>query len=380
MIEVRNLVKKYGDHLAVDHLDFKIEAGRIYGFLGPNGAGKSTTMNIMTGYLGATEGEVIINGHDILKEPEEAKRHIGYLPEQPPLYMDMTVREYLEFAAELKGIGKKRRAEEISEVEDLVKIKDVEKRLIKNLSKGYRQRVGLAQAVLGFPEIIILDEPSVGLDPKQIIEIRELIRKLSENHTVILSSHILAEVREVCDYIIIISKGKLMASDTPENLERMLGQHNVVEIEAKTSPSEIRRILKNVPGIETIETQAEGDEVTKGSIREKHGQDIRENVFRAFASAGTPLLTLKVSGTSLEDVFMELTQKDILPEALARKGVIPETLMKDAVLPETAEKGGISVTAQKGGTSVTAEKQDVLTGAAEREKEGEEAQEDAGDL
>ena len=228
MIEVRNLVKKYGDHLAVDHLDFKIEAGRIYGFLGPNGAGKSTTMNIMTGYLGATEGEVIINGHDILKEPEEAKRHIGYLPEQPPLYMDMTVREYLEFAAELKGIGKKRRAEEISEVEDLVKIKDVEKRLIKNLSKGYRQRVGLAQAVLGFPEIIILDEPSVGLDPKQIIEIRELIRKLSENHTVILSSHILAEVREVCDYIIIISKGKLMASDTPENLERMLGQHNVV--------------------------------------------------------------------------------------------------------------------------------------------------------
>lgn len=319
MIEVRNLVKKYGDHLAVDHLDFKIEAGRIYGFLGPNGAGKSTTMNIMTGYLGATEGEVIINGHDILKEPEEAKRHIGYLPEQPPLYMDMTVREYLEFAAELKGIGKKRRAEEISEVEDLVKIKDVEKRLIKNLSKGYRQRVGLAQAVLGFPEIIILDEPSVGLDPKQIIEIRELIRKLSENHTVILSSHILAEVREVCDYIIIISKGKLMASDTPENLQRMLGQHNVVEIEAKTSPSEIRRILKNVPGIETIETQAEGDEVTKGSIREKHGQDIRENVFRAFASAGTPLLTLKVSGTSLEDVFMELTQRDTVPAAFAKK-------------------------------------------------------------
>ncbi len=319
MIEVRNLVKKYGDHLAVDHLNFKIEAGRIYGFLGPNGAGKSTTMNIMTGYLGATEGEVIINGHDILKEPEEAKRHIGYLPEQPPLYMVMTVREYLEFAAELKGIKKKQRAGQITEVENLVKIKDVEHRLIKNLSKGYRQRVGLAQAVLGFPEIIILDEPSVGLDPKQIIEIRELIRKLAKNHTVILSSHILAEVREVCDYIIIISKGRLMASDTPENLERMLGQQNVVEIEAKTSPSEVRRILKNVPGIEMIETQAAGNEVTRGSIREKKGEDIREDVFRAFASAGSPLLTLKVSGTTLEDVFMELTQKDTVPAAFAKK-------------------------------------------------------------
>ena len=201
---MRNLVKKYGSHLAVDHLDFKIESGRIYGFLGPNGAGKSTTMNIMTGYLGATEGEVLIDGHDILKEPEEAKRHIGYLPEQPPLYVDMTVREYLEFAAELKGIRKAKREEEITEIEKMVKIWEVENRLIKNLSKGYRQRVGLAQAILGFPEIIILDEPSVGLDPKQIIEIRELIRKLAKKHTVILSSHILAEVREVCDYILII--------------------------------------------------------------------------------------------------------------------------------------------------------------------------------
>lgn len=192
MIEVKNLVKKYGNHLAVDHLNFTIEEGHIYGFLGPNGVGKSTTMNIMTGYLGATEGEVLINGHDILKEPEEAKKQIGYLPELPPLYMDMTVREYMEFAAELKKIPKAKRAESIDDVEKLVKIKDVEKRLIKNLSKGYRQRVGLAQAVLGFPEIIILDEPSVGLDPKQIIEIRELIRKLAKKHTVILSSHILA--------------------------------------------------------------------------------------------------------------------------------------------------------------------------------------------
>lgn len=224
MIEVKNLVKKYGNHLAVDHLDFTIEPGRIYGFLGPNGAGKSTTMNIMTGYLGATEGEVVIGGHDILKEPEEAKRCIGYLPEQPPLYMDMTVREYLEFAAELKKLPRSKRADQVTEVEKMVRIRDVEKRLIRNLSKGYRQRVGLAQAVLGYPEIIILDEPSVGLDPKQIIEIRQLIRSLAKRHTVILSSHILAEVRETCDYILIISKGRLVASDTPENLERILAK------------------------------------------------------------------------------------------------------------------------------------------------------------
>ncbi len=320
MIEVKNLVKKYGNHLAVDHLNFKIESGRIYGFLGPNGAGKSTTMNIMTGYLGATEGEVFINGHNILKEPEEAKKHIGYLPEQPPLYMDMTVREYLEFAAELKGIKKAKREDEITEVEKLVKIKDVEHRLIKNLSKGYRQRVGFAQAVLGLPEIIILDEPSVGLDPKQIIEIRELIRKLAKKHTVILSSHILAEVREVCDHILIISKGKLVASDTPENLERLLGEHNVVEIEAEASPSDIRLVLKNVPGIEKIDIKENGEETSTAFIHEKKGEDVRLSVFRAFASAGIPLVTLKASGTTLEDVFMELTQSDTVPEALAKKG------------------------------------------------------------
>ena len=319
MIEVRNLVKKYGTHLAVDHLDFKIESGRIYGFLGPNGAGKSTTMNIMTGYLGATEGEVLIDGHDILKEPEEAKKHIGYLPEQPPLYVDMSVREYLEFAAELKGIPKAKREEEITEIEKMVRIKDVEHRLIKNLSKGYRQRVGLAQAVLGFPEIIILDEPSVGLDPKQIIEIRELIRKLAKKHTVILSSHILAEVREVCDYILIISKGKLVASDTPENLEKMFGEHNPVEIETGASPSEIRLILKNVPGIEMIETQEKGDGVTWAKITEKKGEDIREQIFMAFSFAKTPLLTLKETGMTLEDVFMELTQSDTVPYVFTDK-------------------------------------------------------------
>ena len=319
MIEVRNLVKKYGNHLAVDHLNFKIEAGRIYGFLGPNGAGKSTTMNIMTGYLGATEGEVLINGHDILKEPEEAKKNIGYLPEMPPLYMDMTVREYLNFAAELKKIPGKKREEAVNAVEKLVKVKDVERRLIKNLSKGYRQRVGLAQAVLGFPEIIILDEPTVGLDPKQIIEIRELIRKLAKNHTVILSSHILAEVREVCDYILIISRGKLVASDTPENLERLPGESETVEIEVRATAAEIRETLKNVPGIERITIRHRTDETTYAEILQKKGCDIRESVFQAFADRKLPLRMLKTTRPSLEDVFMELTQKNSVPDAFAKR-------------------------------------------------------------
>ena len=331
MIEVKNLVKKYGNHTAVDHLNFTIEEGHVYGFLGPNGAGKSTTMNIMTGYLGATEGEVLINGHDILKEPEEAKKQIGYLPELPPLYMEMTVREYLEFVAELKGIAKNKREESINEVEKMVKIWKVENRLIRNLSKGYRQRVGLAQAVLGFPEIIILDEPSVGLDPKQIIEIRELIRQLAKKHTVILSSHILAEVREVCDYILIISKGKLVASDTPENLERNLGDSDLIEIETKASPDEVRRILETVDGIRSISTKHLENGITWAQVQEKKNTDIREKVFQAFAQKHQPLLKLNPLQVSLEDVFMELTQSDRAAEEYAEKAKKKETEdMKDA--------------------------------------------------
>ncbi|MEQ2574617.1 ABC transporter ATP-binding protein [Mediterraneibacter faecis] len=331
MIEVKNLVKKYGNHTAVDHLNFTIEEGHVYGFLGPNGAGKSTTMNIMTGYLGATEGEVLINGHDILKEPEEAKKQIGYLPELPPLYMEMTVREYLEFVAELKGIAKNKREESINEVEKMVKIWEVENRLIRNLSKGYRQRVGLAQAVLGFPKIIILDEPSVGLDPKQIIEIRELIRQLAKKHTVILSSHILAEVREVCDYILIISKGKLVASDTPENLERNLGDSDLIEIETKASPDEVRRILETVDGIRSISTKHLENGITWAQIQEKKNTDIREKVFQAFAQNHQPLLKLNPLQVSLEDVFMELTQSDRAAEEYAEKAKKKETEdMKDA--------------------------------------------------
>lgn len=310
MIEVKDLVKKYGSHLAVDHLSFTLESGKIYGFLGPNGAGKSTTMNIMTGYLGATQGSVLIDGHDILKEPEEAKKQIGYLPELPPLYMDMTVQEYLEFAAELKKLPKEKRESDISEVMKLTRLQDVSDRLIKNLSKGYKQRVGLAQAILGFPEIIILDEPTVGLDPKQIIEIRELIRTLSEKHTVILSSHILAEVREVCDYILIISKGKLVASDTPENLELLRNGASSLELEVKAAPETVRVILSTIDDIDAMEMHSENENLTRVKLETKNGADIREAVFYAFAEEKCPLLEMKTAKASLEDIFMELTQKE----------------------------------------------------------------------
>ena len=310
MIEVKNLTKRYGKHLAVDDLSFTVEKGQVYGFLGPNGAGKSTTMNIMTGYLGATSGEILINGHDILREPQEAKKCIGYLPEQPPLYMEMTVWEYLNFAAELKKIPKDEVKKQIEKVAKLTRLEEVQNRLIHNLSKGYKQRVGLAQAILGFPEIIILDEPTVGLDPKQIIEIRELIRTLAKNHTVILSSHILAEVREVCDYVMIIAKGKLVASDTPENLENLMSGTGHVELEAKTSMEKARAILKEIPQISKAEYQEETKESVTVRIESEGQSDIREQLFFAFAKEGIPLLTLKLNKSTLEDIFLELTQGD----------------------------------------------------------------------
>jgi len=306
LIEVKNLVKKYGDHTAVDHLSFTVEKGQIYGFLGPNGAGKSTTMNIMTGYLGATDGEVLINGHDILKEPQAAKKSIGYLPELPPLYMDMTVMEYLKFSTELKKIKKEDREAEIEKALKLVKLADVQDRLIKNLSKGYKQRVGLAQAILGFPEIIILDEPTVGLDPKQIIEIRELIRELAKEHTVILSSHILAEIREVCDYIMIISKGKLVASDTPEHLEELMNGSDTIHIETRAEEETVREILSGLKDIEDV-TYTQENEILKAEVKTKERKDIREAIFSAFAEAQCPLLTLQKTTVSLEEVFLELT-------------------------------------------------------------------------
>ena len=309
MIEVSNLVKKYGDHTAVDHLSFQIEKGKIYGFLGPNGAGKSTTMNMITGYIASTEGKVMIDGHDILEEPEAAKKCIGYLPEMPPLYFDMTVLEYMKFAADLKKIPRNQKDKQIKEVMDMVKITDMKDRLIKNLSKGYRQRVGLAQAFLGYPEVIILDEPTVGLDPKQIIEIRDLIKSLKQKHTVILSSHILSEVRAVCDYVLIISHGKLVASDTPDNLERLAAGSNSLLMKVKGEKDTIRKDLETIEGVTGVEMSYDSDEElwkTKVSIQEN--VDIREKVFYAMAKANCPIYEMQVKRVSLEDVFLELTE------------------------------------------------------------------------
>ena len=309
MIEVSNLVKKYGDHTAVDHLSFQIEKGKIYGFLGPNGAGKSTTMNMITGYIASTEEKVMIDGHDILEEPEAAKKCIGYLPEMPPLYFDMTVLEYMKFAADLKKIPRNQKDKQIKEVMDMVKITDMKDRLIKNLSKGYRQRVGLAQAILGYPEVIILDEPTVGLDPKQIIEIRDLIKSLKQKHTVILSSHILSEVRAVCDYVLIISHGKLVASDTPDNLERLAAGSNSLLMKVKGEKDTIRKDLETIEGVTGVEMSYDSDEElwkTKVSIQED--VDIREKVFYAMAKANCPIYEMQVKRVSLEDVFLELTE------------------------------------------------------------------------
>ena len=309
MIEVSNLVKKYGDHTAVDHLSFQIEKGKIYGFLGPNGAGKSTTMNMITGYIASTEGKVMIDGHDILEEPEAAKKCIGYLPEMPPLYFDMTVLEYMKFAADLKKIPRNQKDKQIKEVMDMVKITDMKDRLIKNLSKGYRQRVGLAQAILGYPEVIILDEPTVGLDPKQIIEIRDLIKSQKQQHTVILSSHILSEVRAVCDYVLIISHGKLVASDTPDNLERLAAGSNSLLMKVKGEKDTIRKDLETIEGVTGVEMSYDSDEElwkTKVSIQEN--VDIREKVFYAMAKANCPIYEMQVKRVSLEDVFLELTE------------------------------------------------------------------------
>jgi ABC-2 type transport system ATP-binding protein len=319
MIEVTNLTKKYGDHIAVDHLSFRVEKGQIYGFLGPNGAGKSTTMNIITGYLAATEGTVTIDGKDIQKDPEEAKRAIGYLPELPPLYVDMTVREYLDFVAELKKVPKKERKQQIDEVMEMTQIADMQQRLIRNLSKGYRQRVGLAQAILGYPEVIILDEPTVGLDPKQIIEIRDLIRKLGENHTVILSSHILSEVSAVCDHIMIIAHGKLVASDSPENLQKLMSGSMELNLEVKGSAAAVKSALQEISQIDRIEENTEASKnIAKLKVISKENADIREQVFYALADAKLPILQMTHAEKSLEDIFLELTE-DVAPSQPEKK-------------------------------------------------------------
>ena len=318
MIEVKGLYKKYGSTIAVDDLSFTVKAGQVYGFLGPNGAGKSSTMNIMTGCLAATDGQVLINGHDIFEEPVEAKKCIGYLPEIPPVYIDLTPYEYLTFAGRAKGLHGPELKNGINEVCSKTGIEEVKNRLIKNLSKGYRQRVGIAQAILGNPEIIILDEPTVGLDPIQIIEIRALIKELGKNHTVILSSHILSEVSAVCDEILIISKGKLVACDTPENLSNAFSDEAVITLQVKGTAETARNILREMHGVKDVEISLNSDETITAKVKSDADYDLREQIFYAMQNAKMPVLSMSMDKASLEDVFLKLTNGEI-PEEVQEK-------------------------------------------------------------
>ena len=311
MIEVSHLTKRYGAHAAVTDLSFTIEKGRIYGFLGPNGAGKSTTMNIIAGCMGATEGTVRIDGHDVFEEPMAAKRRVGYLPEQPPLYTEMTPEEYLRFVASAKGVPHAQQEGQVRAVMERTRLEDVRHRLIAHLSKGYRQRVGIAQALLGSPEVIILDEPTVGLDPAQIIEIRELIRSLGREHTIVLSSHILSEVQAVCDQIMIIAHGRLVASDTAENLTGLLSAGATVELEARGDEAAVRAVLSGLDGVaRSAYSPGEAEGLTHVALTPAGSADLREAVFARFAGSGVPLLELRRDKATLEDVFLELTQDE----------------------------------------------------------------------
>lgn len=308
MIEVTNLTKVYGNKRAVDGISFTVNQGEILGFLGPNGAGKSTTMNILTGYISSTSGAAKIDGKDILDDPIAAKKHIGYLPEHPPLYVDMTVQEYLEFVYQLKK-ARQPMKEHIDDICRRIKITDVQKRIIKNLSKGYQQRVGLAQALIGNPEVLILDEPTVGLDPKQIIEIRNLIKALGKRHTIILSSHILPEVQAVCDRVIVINKGKLVADDTAENLSRNLSDDFRYIARVEGPEEEVEKLISTISGMKEVQSLGQKENgVFEFSLEAEPGSDIRRELFKRLSERNYPLLGLKTTELTLEDIFLQLTQ------------------------------------------------------------------------
>jgi len=319
LLEVKNLTKRYGNHTAVSNLSFKIESGHVYGFLGPNGAGKSTTMNIVTGCLAATSGEVYVDGHDIFEEPGITKRLIGYLPEHPPLYPEMTTLEYLRFVAEAKGVAKKDRQRQLDYVISVTGLQEMVNRQTQFLSKGYKQRVGIAQALLGEPQLVILDEPTVGLDPRQILEIRDLIKQLGKSHTVILSSHILSEIRAVCDSAIIIAKGELIAHDTLANLEKMYAGDVTLLLRVRAGELDIRRILAEVEGVNdfTVAPVPGGIYEINIKVEEQYRNTLAESLFNAFAAAGKPIVHMSDNQATLEDVFLELTaQADVGEEII----------------------------------------------------------------
>lgn len=310
MIEIKELCKLYGDKKALSKVSFNVRKGEILGFLGPNGAGKTTTMNIITGFLSATSGKVMIDGHDILEEPSLAKKLIGYLPEQPPLYLDMTVLEYLRFISELKKVPRSIREKQIHEIMALVKLSESSKRMIHNLSKGYRQRVGLAQAMIGNPPILIFDEPTVGLDPKQIIEIRMLLKLLSKDHTIIMSSHIITEIQAVCDRVVIINAGRIVAIDTPNELSKRLSDQSKLSITIGSTDSEIEQVLRSVSGVSGVTQLRSDNGISVFELMSDSNTDVRRDVFFAMASNLWPILEFRSLNPSLEDIYMSVTSSD----------------------------------------------------------------------
>lgn len=341
MIEVKNLSKHYGSKKAVDDISFTVNKGEILGFLGPNGAGKSTTMNMLTGYISSTSGQAYINGIEILENPIKAKQQIGYLPEIPPLYVDMTVKEYLNFVYDLKKCTGKRQ-EHIEKICKLVKITDVYERVIKNLSKGYKQRVGLAQALIGNPPVLILDEPTVGLDPKQIIEIRSLIKMLGRQHTVILSSHILSEIQAVCDRVIIINQGKIAADDTTDNITKVLSNDHKLIARIDGPKSDIIELIKGIDGVVDVIADMEREpDVFEYEIETKEDADIRRDLFRALAEKDLPLLALGKNELSLEDVFLKITKGDVnIPAKTVSSPSESTHPSKEAVTEKDIKNGG----------------------------------------
>lgn len=309
MIEVKNVTKKYGKFVAVDDISFTINEGEIVGLLGPNGAGKSTTMNMITGFIEQTEGEIIVDGYDMLRKAKKAKKEIGYMPEGVPLYTDLTVREFVTYMAEIKQIDKKTRKEEVQKIIEQTGLKEVEKKLVRNLSRGYKQRVSMAGALVGNPKILILDEPTVGLDPKQITEIRSLIKELGKTHTVILSSHILSEVSQICNKVIIINKGKIVAVDTPENLENKVTNNNSVYVTVEDSENKIQRIQERVKDIKKIELVHKNEDGTKQYVIETNGEaDLRKTIFAELAKENITVFEMKKADATLEDAFMKLIE------------------------------------------------------------------------
>ena len=309
MIEVKNITKKYGSFTAVDNISFKIEEGEIIGLLGPNGAGKSTTMNMITGYIEPTEGEIKVEGYDISKKPKKAKAQIGYMPEGVPLYSDLTVKEFVTYMAELKKVDRKTRKEKVEKIIKQTGLKDVEKKLTRNLSRGYKQRVSMAGALVGEPKILILDEPTVGLDPKQITEIRSLIKELGKTHTIILSSHILSEVSQICNKVIIINKGKIVAIDTPENLEKKVESNNITYVTVEDTENKIETMKEKIPEIKDIKLIKENEDGTKEYVLESDKDvDLRKIVFNEFAKENITIFEMKKADTTLEDAFMKLIE------------------------------------------------------------------------